>query len=151
MANICESVSSKRGKIKLVINNYILTKDKNRGNLFYWRCERRRSISCCRGFASTYLIKGQHYLRYMTDHNHTSDDSRKYILEFYENLKQKARETSYKPAQIIQVEIKTLPKLIIHLLPKYQSLRQIITRERKKLKCEVTTNDGEHDSNNIQL
>jgi len=87
----------------------------------------------------------------MTDHNHTSNDSRKYLLKFYENLKRKARETSYKPAQIIQVEIKTLPKLIIHLLPKYQSLRQMIIRERKKIKSEVTTNYVEHNSNNIQL
>jgi len=142
MAGICESFMY-RGNIKLVINNYVMTKDKNRGSMYYWRCEKRISMHC-HGCARTILIDGQHYLRFnMTPHSHNSDASRKYIITTYENLKRTARETNYTPREIIQMEIKRLPSSVFPSLPTYHALREIIMRERKKHIVVITFIDRE--------
>jgi len=130
MEDICESYMY-RGNIKLVINNYIMTKNKNKDSSYYWRCENRISKNCL-ACARTVLIDGQHYLRYMTQHSHTSNASRKHILAIYENMRRTARETNYTAKEIIQMELKGLPSSVISSLPTYQALRKIITRERKK-------------------
>jgi hypothetical protein len=91
MAQICETVSSNRGGIKLVIDGYIMTKHKNRDDLYYWCCEKRKTLNCG-GYACTILISGQHDLRNTKEHNHSPDATRKDIITAVYNLKRKARE-----------------------------------------------------------
>jgi hypothetical protein len=38
--NTCEIVKSNRGFDKIVVNGYLMTKDKNRDDLYYWNCEK---------------------------------------------------------------------------------------------------------------
>jgi len=131
MEEACETYMY-RGNVKLVIDNFIMTKNKISGSFYYWRCE-KRSSKHCRACARTVLIDGQHYLRHnMTPHNHTTDASRKHIIAIYENLKRNARETNDTPRQIIQMVLNGFPSSVISSLPKYQALSNIISRERKK-------------------
>ena len=46
MNNICEVVPSIHNKNKINVNDYLMVKDKNRKNLYYWRCEKYKSIQC---------------------------------------------------------------------------------------------------------
>lgn len=46
MTQICEIVSSNRGAIKLVVNGYIIAKNKNRDDLCYWCCEKQKMMQC---------------------------------------------------------------------------------------------------------
>jgi len=41
---ICEIVSSIRGQDKINVHGYIMVKDKNRNNLYYWCCEKRNAL-----------------------------------------------------------------------------------------------------------
>ena len=133
MAEVCECVLSNRDNIKLVIKNYILTKNKNKDDIYYWRCERRYSMRCY-GSASTILINGQHYLQRTTEHSHTPEAFRKYLIPIIKNLRRKARETSDSPSQILLVEFSVLSTSSLQSLPSYQALRHVIMRKRKKLK-----------------
>jgi len=56
---ICEVISSNRGQDKINVDGYIMSKDKNRNNTYYWRCE-KCDILQCNGRAVTTLIEGQH-------------------------------------------------------------------------------------------
>lgn len=38
MVQICEIVTSNIDNLKLVVNGFIMTKDKNRDDLYYWCC-----------------------------------------------------------------------------------------------------------------
>ena len=53
---ICEKISSIRNKDKINVNGYLMVKDKNRKNLYYWYCEKRNTLQC-HGRASTILIE----------------------------------------------------------------------------------------------
>lgn len=75
MAEIGKIVSSIRGKAKLEISGYVMSKDKNRGDLYYWCCEKRKTLQCG-GYAITVLINGQYHLRNTKRHNHRPDATR---------------------------------------------------------------------------
>lgn len=125
MAQMYETVSSNRGTIKLVISGYIMTKDKNRDNLYYWCCEKRKTLRCG-GYACTILINGQHNLRNTKEHNHSPDATRKDFITAVHNLKRKTRETNNTPAQIIQVETNTVSSYILIIKGRYQQFILLI-------------------------
>jgi len=132
MALVCENVLSNRGNPKLVVHNYIMTKDKCRDDYYYWRCENRYSMGC-NGYACTILYEGKHYLRHMNAHNHISDPSRKEIIKLVENLRRKAIETNDTPDELITNEISNvISKPNLQSLPSYSSLRRIIAKARRK-------------------
>ncbi|KAL4126660.1 hypothetical protein QTP88_010869 [Uroleucon formosanum] len=114
MSQICETVSSNRGGIKFVIDGYIMTKDKNRDDLYYWCCEKRKTLHCG-GYACTILNNGQHNLRNTKEHNHSPDFTRKDIMTAVHNLKRKAHETNDTPAQIIKIETNVVSSLNVPL------------------------------------
>ncbi|CAG8618859.1 14502_t:CDS:2 [Funneliformis caledonium] len=72
---ICKAVFSTHNKVKLNIHGYLMVKNKNRGNLYYWYCEKQNLLKSY-GRATTKLIEDQHYLQKTSDHNHVADASR---------------------------------------------------------------------------
>jgi len=70
MTQICVIVLSNRGGVKIDIDGYIMTKDKNRDDLYYWCCEKRKSLHR-EGYASTILINEKHHLQSTKEHNHS--------------------------------------------------------------------------------
>ncbi len=49
---ICEVVPSIHNKDKLNIHGYLMIKDKNQRDLYYWSCEKRNLLQCY-GWATT--------------------------------------------------------------------------------------------------
>jgi len=43
---ICEIVSSDRDQDKINIHGFIMCKNKNRDNVYYWHCEKRDALQC---------------------------------------------------------------------------------------------------------
>ena len=78
---ICEVISSNRGQDKINVDGYIMSKDKNRNNTYYWRCE-KCDILQCNGRAVTTLIEGQHHLKSVSDHNHAAEASRSNVIRY---------------------------------------------------------------------
>ena len=131
MAQVCELVPSTRGHSKLVVDGFLMSKDKNRDDLYYWCCEKRKTLKCG-GFASTILVDGEHRLRCTKEHNHAPEASRKDVAVARDNIKRKAHETRNMPAQIIQDETNAVPGPSQPAMPSRDALRQIIKRARKQ-------------------
>ena len=58
---ICELVPSQKGNDKLNFRGYLMVKDKNRDNIYYWHCEKKKSEGC-KGCATTIFKNGLHFL-----------------------------------------------------------------------------------------
>lgn len=127
--NICEIISSIRGQDKINVHGYIMVKDKNRNNSFYWCCEKRIALQC-NGRAVTKLIEGQHILQSASEHNHAAEASRVNVIKTVNTLKEKAKETVEKPVQIIQTVSASSSHEIHPYLPSRDALRQSINRIR---------------------
>jgi len=130
-AQICDIVPYIRGHPKLIVDGYIMSKDKNRGDLFYWCCEKRKTLKC-NGYANTVLVDGQHRLRSTKEHNHAPEASRKDVSVAVDKLKRKAHDTRDAPAQIIQDETNAVPGPSQSSMPSRHALRQVIKRARKQ-------------------
>ena len=98
---ICEVVHSIRNKDKINVNGYLMVKDKNWKDLYYWYCEKRNALQCNRR-ATTKLIDDQHHLQKATTHNHAAEASHINIVKNINLLKEQAQQTNDQPIQIIQ-------------------------------------------------
>ncbi|CAG8559248.1 10972_t:CDS:2 [Dentiscutata heterogama] len=130
MNEICEIVTSQKGKDKLNIHGYLLIKEQNRKNTYYWCCEERKSGNC-KGRAVTVFDNGQHYLKKFKKHNHSPRTGRKDVVKLISNIKQQAKNTRDKPSQIIQNNLANVSEGIIPYIPSYEALRSTIKRARR--------------------
>lgn len=130
--NICEVVTSLRGGIKINVNGYLMVKDKNRDNKYYWCCEKRNALGC-NGRATTILDGEQHYLQQTSDHNHAPEANRFDIIKSINIVKEKAKETDDRPIQIIQNIISSTSNSqeVNTSLPSNEALRKSIKRVRR--------------------
>lgn len=74
----CKTVPSQCSRDKIVVKGFLMVKDKNRNDLFYWNCDKKVLYSC-KGRASTIMINGKYKLRNYTKHNHAPEASREGI------------------------------------------------------------------------
>ena len=126
---ICEIVSSIRGQDKINVHGYLMVKDKNRDDSYYWCCEKRNALECG-GRAVTKLVEGQHYLQKVTDHNHAAEASRVGVINAVNSLKERAKETNELPVQVIQTVITSNTSEVYPYLPSRNALHQSINRVR---------------------
>ena len=126
---ICEIVSSTRGNDKINVHGYLMVKDRNRNNQYYWRCE-KRGLLYCTGRAVTTFVEQQHRLCKSTEHNHAAEASRMTVLRTVNALKRRAQDTDELPAQIIRTVTTSGPPETHPYLPSSDALRQTINRLR---------------------
>jgi MULE transposase domain/FLYWCH zinc finger domain len=126
---ICETVSSIHNKDKLNIHGYLMVKDKNRKNLYYWRCEKYKTLKC-RARATTLLNEDQHHLQNASEHNHAAEASRVNVVKTINILKERAQQTNDQPAQVIQTIVAQSSQETYPYLPSHSALRQSIKRIR---------------------
>ncbi len=80
-----EIIKSQRGSDKIVVHGYLLVKDKNRNDTFYWNCEQKQSLNC-KGRATTDSVEG-HFLKGFTQHCHAPEASRALIAKISHEIK----------------------------------------------------------------
>ncbi|CAG8728257.1 26769_t:CDS:2 [Dentiscutata erythropus] len=75
MAEIYEIVVLQKGNPKLVVNGYLMVKEKVIRNTYYW-CYKKRKSECCKGRAITTFSDNLHYLKKFIKHkNHAPEAS----------------------------------------------------------------------------
>jgi FLYWCH-type zinc finger protein len=131
MEDICPLVPSQKGKDKINVKGYLMVKNKQCRDLFYWNCEFRQTNGVkCSGFASTILVAGEHHLRSQKEHNHGPEASRADVAVAVASMKESGRATNDKPAQIInnlQMLEDSRP-----CLPSREAIRKRIKRARRE-------------------
>ena len=93
---ICEVVSSAKNKDKISVYGYLMVKDRNRQNTYYWRCEKYKSFWCI-GRATTKLVEDQHQLHSFSDHNHAAEVSRVNVVKTIKVLKERVQQNNDQP------------------------------------------------------
>ncbi|CAG8685915.1 11114_t:CDS:1, partial [Dentiscutata heterogama] len=126
----CEIIPSIRGNPTINVHGFIMIKDKNRRDLYYWCCEKRDTFDCG-GHATTILVGGEHILRQAGGHNHAADASRAGVRKLTNQIKEHAKQTLSPPSQIIQSVIANNPQNIYPYIPSYNALCQTIRRVRR--------------------
>ncbi|RGB44056.1 hypothetical protein C1646_749029 [Rhizophagus diaphanus] len=90
---LCRLVKSIRGKPKIIVRGYLLVKDKNRDEKYYWCCEYRHMYHC-KGRASTILNGQEHELIRFNEHNHAPEASQANVVQTLNTIKEVASSTS---------------------------------------------------------
>jgi hypothetical protein len=127
---ICEVVPSIRGENKLVVNGFLMVKDKTRNETYYWYCEKRYTLYCS-ARAITKLIGNQHKLKNVSTHNHAAEAARADVVKAISNIKEQAHQTYNKPSQIIQATTSQISQEVHSCLPTREALQQVIQRIRR--------------------
>jgi hypothetical protein len=126
---ICEIVTSQKGRDKINVHGYLMVKEKVRNDTYYWCCEKRKT-GYCKGRAITKFTNDSHYLQKCTDHNHSPQATSGNVANIIARIKQQARETSEQPMQLIQRNIAIIPEEIVPYMPTQNALRARIKRIR---------------------
>jgi len=130
MDEICEIVPSQKGNDKLNVRGYLMVKDRNRNNVYYWCCERRRTEGC-KGRATTTLYNDLQYLRNFSEHDHAPQAVNTNIAKAVAEIKKRACETREKPTQIIQANMASISEETRPCMPSRNALRRKIARVRR--------------------
>jgi hypothetical protein len=98
---ICEIVTSQKGNNKINVRGYLMVKERNVKDTYYWCCDRKKAVNC-KGRAITKFSNNSHYLQKFVDHNHSPQASSSSVAKTVALIKQQAKETRNQPIQIIQ-------------------------------------------------
>jgi len=128
---------------KLLIDNFIMIKNKNRNNKYYWECEKRKHTKrhnsnneYCNARAVTILVDGNHIVKdnSFLNHNHGPDPCRLLVKKNIKYIVSKALSSRDKPSQIIQEATSRIPVNSQPYMPSVEATRKIISRCRKHQK-----------------
>lgn len=86
MNEICETVTSQKGKVKLNVHGYLLVKERSVENTYYWCCEKKKSENCT-GRAITVYSNGSHFLKKTAKHKHSPQASSSEVAVIVERIK----------------------------------------------------------------
>ncbi|CAG8540633.1 4322_t:CDS:2 [Cetraspora pellucida] len=104
---ICEIVPFQKGNNKIKVDEYLMIKEKNNEDRYYWCCEKNKLIKY-RGRAVTVLKNGLHYLKRSSEHIHAPQ-----------------------PSQLIQDNMNSIPEEVRPYMLMLSTLRRVVTRARK--------------------
>ena len=130
MEEVCEKIPSQKGKDKINVHGYLMVKDKNRKDSYYWCCEFRKSNKC-KGRAVTKIVNKEHILTSFGEHNHAPCASAASVAKIRNEIKIQAKSTRDKPIQIIQSINTFATPSIVPCLPSKNALRKTIKRIRR--------------------
>ncbi|CAB4493943.1 unnamed protein product [Rhizophagus irregularis] len=128
---ICELVKSAQGKPKINVHGYLLVKDKNNGNRYYWCCEFRKKYNC-NGRAITDLENENHILVSFKEHSHSPEANRIEVVKTLNIIKESASHTHDRPVQLIQDAVVNMHQSSHSYMPNKQALGKQISRIRNK-------------------
>ncbi|XP_063795833.1 nicotinamide/nicotinic acid mononucleotide adenylyltransferase 2 isoform X1 [Pseudophryne corroboree] len=128
---VCRLVPSQKGKMLLQTKGYLLSKNKQRGDIWYWHCIERISGQCT-GFVCTTLIDGEHRLRSEKMHNHLPRMEKSDVADARALIKYRAKNTEESPTEIIQAVTAAMPTASAIHMPNREALRQVVRRIRRK-------------------
>ena len=136
---VCKIIESQKGKNMIVINGYVMVKNKCRDDLFYWECKHRNHSAggkhaegFCKARASTVYTNGQHTLRKSSEHNHAPKPTDTIISEKVTTMKRIAAISQEQPAQIIQAVASEMSNISRMELPSYKALKKVVKRTQNK-------------------
>jgi hypothetical protein len=135
----CKVIESQKGKQMLVVDGFVLTKNRQRGDLFYWECSQRQHLAAhekadtlCKARASTIFLNGSHTLRKCSAHNHAPQASDVIVREKLTQLKTIAAISQELPTQMVEASTSDMSMVTRVDMPSKQALTKRIKRTQNK-------------------
>ncbi|XP_059175689.1 uncharacterized protein LOC131955549 [Physella acuta] len=135
----CKVIESQKGKQMLVVDGFVLTKNRQRGDLFYWECSQRQHLAAretadtlCKARASTIFLNGSHTLRKCSAHNHAPQASDVVVREKLTQLKTIAAISQELPTQMVEASTSDMSMVTRVDMPSKQALTKRIKRTQNK-------------------
>ncbi|CAG8510284.1 19364_t:CDS:2, partial [Cetraspora pellucida] len=128
---VCEAILLQKGNDSIKVRRFILVKEWNRGDKFYWCCVKHKSKKC-KGRTTTILKNNLNYLQTyeVRKHNYALQASSSEVATAIASIKKCASESRKKLAQLIQDNITKFPEVQPYM-PSLNSLYKIIYHSRK--------------------
>jgi len=130
MEEIFEIIPSQKGRYEINVRGYLLTKEKHRGYVYYWCCDKRRSENC-QGRATTTFCDGKHILKNFVFHSHAPQTSSAAIANVLNQMKENVKQNQDLPCQIFQKTLVTINSENAPYMPSKNALRKRIAYVRK--------------------
>ncbi|CAG8713907.1 28440_t:CDS:2, partial [Dentiscutata erythropus] len=121
MNEICKTVTSQKGKVKLNIYGFLFVKECVVKNTYYWSCKKKKSENCP-GHAVTIFSNSSYFLKKTAKHEYSPQASSSEVAIIVEHIKQQARETQNSLAQIIQNNTAAVDKNLVSYMPSKDAL-----------------------------
>ncbi|CAG8755550.1 13243_t:CDS:2, partial [Dentiscutata heterogama] len=86
---VCQLVDSIHGKTKLNVRGYLLVKDKNQDEKYYWCCEYKNTLKCNRR-ATANLVGEEHLLMKFVKHNYAPITSHVDVVQTLNSMRNAA-------------------------------------------------------------
>ena len=132
MDEICEIVKSEKDRDMLKCGDgFIYMKDRNRDDVFYWKCELVKVLGC-KGRAVTSFENGHHLLSSRTGHNHPPNAINVGKKRAAEQLRASARNTNDSPLNIVSTIRDNSSQELAVNLPSSNAQREVVRRIRRK-------------------
>ena len=90
MSEICEIVPSQKGNNKIKVHGYLMVKERNRENIYYWCCEKQK-LENYKGRTITNFSNDSYYFQKSVDHNHSFQASNGDIANTVVRIKQQTK------------------------------------------------------------
>ena len=120
-------IRSSRGGEKLVEGGYLDDRQRRVGDVKHWQCERR---GVCK---ARVLTKGMEVVKRTNEHLHGPDEQEVSCRETKIGIKRKAQETQDTSYSIVGESLLTVSEGTASKLPKMDSLKRTIQRERERV------------------
>ncbi|KAI2796342.1 hypothetical protein BLOT_015794 [Blomia tropicalis] len=117
-------VPSQKNKQKICIGGYMFHKNRQRDDVFYWKCD------SCKSTAGTKLVGDVHTLRYHRQHDHAPDPTQAPLAEIRGRIKAMAGTSRDGPSRIIQDVLSQQADAAVFAGSR-DSLRQVAKRARR--------------------
>ena len=126
-----EFITSSKGGRKLVIEGYIYCKNKSLTNgSSCWECEERRSKNGCN--ARVTLYENEEIIKGPSEHKHPPKPENIAVGKIRSNMRRMANETTSTPNIIIGDQLQGASGETLAKLPKLDTLRRCIRRQRQE-------------------
>ncbi|CAG8743867.1 8663_t:CDS:1, partial [Dentiscutata erythropus] len=122
----CTTVNTTHNKQKIIVCGYLLVKDKNRDNSFYWCCEYKDSRNC-KGRVVTILEDQSHVLKKFSEHNHAPEPSHADVIQALNNMREIVSQSRERPSQIIHDATINMPEDSFYYMPNNEALHKQIS------------------------
>lgn len=121
-----------RGKNKLSYRGYVYNLDKDNDLVSYWYCEHKSKYDCKGRAISKSGKENEIDVKEKNDHSHPPDATRQSVLSVVNSVKERAKLTNEKPANIIRGVKRSLEEVVVNDLPNDSALKQAAKRQRIK-------------------
>lgn len=129
----CNIITSRKGKVQLVVDGFIYCVNKVRDNVYYWHCIEKCNKTC-NVWIKTIKHEDEHHVvsKKINVHTHLPQPELIQVRKLHKDLKDSAVSCGDRPSQIIQRCNYAIPSTSAPFMPNKSAMQAMIHRARNR-------------------